>query len=54
MLIQFLKKYFNTKITSNLNVYKSIVTPLNKIDKKTKYRLRNIVPKLYIASEQPE
>jgi len=51
MLIEFLKKYFKTKLKDNLNVYKSIVTPLNEIDKKTKYRLKNIVPKLYKASE---
>ena len=49
MLIEFLKKYFKTKLKDNLNVYKSIVTPLNKIDKKTKYSLKNIVPQLYIA-----
>ncbi len=51
MLIEFLKKYFKTKLKDNLNVYKSIVTPLNEIDKKTKYRLKNIVPNLYKASE---
>ena len=51
MLVEFLKKYFKTKLKDNLNVYKSIVTPLNEIDKKTKYRLKNIVPKLYKASE---
>jgi hypothetical protein len=51
MLIEFLKKYFKTKLKDNLNVYKSIVTPLNEIDKKTKYRLKNIVPKLYKANE---
>ena len=50
MLVHFLKRYFKTKLKDNLNVYKSIVTPLNKIDKKTKYRLKNIVPKLYSAS----
>ena len=50
MLVHFLKRYFKTKLKDNLNVYKSIVTPLNKIDKKTKYRLKNIVPKLYLAS----
>ena len=51
MLIEFLKKYFKTKLKDNLNVYKSIVTPLNEIDKKTKYRIKNIVPKLYKANE---
>ena len=50
MLTHFLKRYFKTKLKDNLNVYKSIVTPLNKIDKKTKSRLKNIVPKLYAVS----
>ena len=51
MLVHFLQRYFKTKLKDNLNVYKSIVTPLNEIDKKTKYRLKNIVPKLYKARE---
>jgi len=50
MLTHFLKRYFKTKLKDNLNVYKSIVTPLNKIEKKTKSRLKNIVPKLYVVS----
>jgi 5'-methylthioadenosine phosphorylase len=51
MLVQFLKIYFKTQLKNNLNVYKSIVTPLNKIDRKTKYRLKNIIPKLYAAND---
>ena len=50
MLVHFLKRYFKTKLNDNLNVYKSIVTPLNKIDKKTINRLKNIIPQLYIAN----
>ena len=50
MLVHFLKRYFKTKLNDNLNVYKSIVTPLNKIDKKTICRLKNIIPQLYIAN----
>ena len=50
MLVHFLKRYFETKLKDNLNVYKSIVTPLNKIDKKTINRLKNIIPQLYIAN----
>ena len=51
MLIEFIKKYFETQLKNNLNVYKSIVTPINKINEKTKYRLKNIVPKLYNAND---
>ena len=51
MLVQFLKKYFETTLDNDLNVYKSIVTPLNKIDKKTRDKLKNIVPQLYIAND---
>lgn len=51
MLIEFIKKYFKTQLKNNLNVYKSIVTPINKINEKTKYRLKNIVPKLYNAND---
>ena len=50
MLVHFLKRYFKTKLNDNLNVYKSIVTPLNRIDKKTINRLKNIIPQLYIAN----
>ena len=51
MLVQFLKKYFETDLKNDLNVYKSIVTPLDKIDKKTKYKLKNIIPELYTAKD---
>ena len=54
MLVHFLKKYFNTKLKKNLNVCKSIVTPLDKIDKKTRYRLKNIIPELYNGNKLPK
>ena len=48
MVVEFSKNFSKLIIESNLNVYKSIVTPINKIDKDTKDKLRNIVPKLRI------
>ena len=54
MLTHFLKKYFNTELKNNLNVCKSIVTPLDKIDKKTRYRLKNIIPELYNGNKLPK
>ena len=51
MVVQFLKKYFKTELKNNLNVFKSIVTPLNKIDKKTRYKLKNIIPELYTTKD---
>ena len=45
-IIDFLSKYSKTKIESNLDAYLSLVTPNNKISKKTIDKLKNIMPQL--------
>ena len=45
-IIDFLTKYSKTKIENNLDAYLSLVTPKNKINKKTKDKLKNIMPQL--------
>jgi len=45
-IIDFLSKYSKTKIENNLDAYLSLVTPNNKINKKTVDKLKNIMPQL--------
>tara|TARA_B100000035_G_scaffold313946_1_gene328868 strand:+ start:1751 stop:2608 length:858 start_codon:yes stop_codon:yes gene_type:complete len=45
-IMDFLSKYSKTKIESNLDAYLSLVTPNNKISKKTIDKLKNIMPQL--------
>lgn len=45
-IIDFLSKYSKTKIENNLDAYLSLVTPKNKINKKTIDKLKNIMPQL--------
>ncbi len=46
LVIDFLSKYSKTKIENNLDAYLSLVTPKNKINKKTIDKLKNIMPQL--------
>ncbi len=46
LIIDFLSKYSKTKIENNLDAYLSLVTPKNKINKKTIDKLKNIMPQL--------
>ena len=46
LVIDFLSKYSKTKIEDNLDAYLSLVTPKNKINKKTIDKLKNIMPQL--------
>ena len=46
LVIDFLSKYSKTKIENNLDSYLSLVTPKNKINKKTIDKLKNIMPQL--------
>jgi len=46
LVINFLSKYSKTKIENNLDAYLSLVTPKNKINKKTIDKLKNIMPQL--------
>lgn len=46
LIIDFLSKYSKTKIENHLDAYLSLVTPKNKINKKTIDKLKNIMPQL--------
>ena len=46
LVIDFLSKYSKTKIENNLDAYLPLVTPKNKINKKTIDKLKNIMPQL--------
>ncbi len=46
LIIDFLSKYSKTKIENNLDAFLSLVTPKNKINKKTIDKLKNIMPQL--------
>ena len=47
MIKVFLREYSNEQIEDELDVYKSIVTPVDSIKQETIIKLKNIVPSLY-------